>query len=65
VLERIILSYATGFELGRVVVTAKAAAQDELSRARAKRRVQAALDLVAPGTMVIIEAGAPGVQGSG
>jgi hypothetical protein len=54
VLERIILSYATGFELGRVVVTAKVAAQDELSCARAKCHVQAALDLVTPGTAVVI-----------
>ena len=55
VLERIVLSYAIGFQSGRVVVTAKIAAQDELSRARTKRRVQAALDLVAPGTAVVIE----------
>ena len=55
VLERIVLSYAIGFQSGRVVVTAKISAQDELSRARTKRRVQAALDLVAPGTAVVIE----------
>ncbi len=55
VLERIVLSYAIGFQSGRVVVTAKISAQDELSRARAKRRAQAALDLVAPGTAVVIE----------
>jgi hypothetical protein len=55
VLERTVLSYAIGFQSGRVVVTAKIAAQDELSRARTRRRVQAALDLVAPGTAVVIE----------
>ena len=65
VLERIVVSYAIGFAAGRVVVTARISAQDELSRARAKRRVQAALDLVAPGTTVIIEAGVPVVQGRG
>jgi hypothetical protein len=63
VLERVVVSYTIGFEVGRVVVTARILAQDDLSRARAKRRVQAALDPVAPGVTVIIEAGAPVVQG--
>ncbi len=53
--EEIVLSYGVGFKAGRLVVTARISAQDELSRARAKRRVQAALDLVAPGTAVVIE----------
>jgi hypothetical protein len=64
VLERIVLSYAIGYQSGRVVVTAKISAQDELSRARTKRRVQAALDLVAPGTTVAIVSVQP-VEGWG
>ncbi len=54
VLERIVLSYAIAFQSGRLVITAKIAGRDELSRARVKRRIQAALDLVTPGTAVII-----------
>ncbi len=64
VLERIVLSYAIGYQSGRVVVTAKIAAQDELSRARTKRRVQAALDLVAPEVTVAIVSVQP-VEGWG
>jgi hypothetical protein len=59
VLERIVLSYAITFKSGRLVITAKIAGQDELSRARVKRRVQAALDLVAPGTTVLIQSEQP------
>jgi hypothetical protein len=65
VLERIVLSYAIGFEAGRVVVTAKISAQDELSRARAKRRIQAALDLVTLGTAVVIESAQTAIDASG
>ncbi len=62
--EKIVLSYGVVFKAGRLVVTARISAQDELSRARAKRRVQAALDLVAPGTTVAIVSVQP-VEGWG
>jgi len=62
--EEIVLSYGVGFKAGRLVITARISAQDELSRARAKRRVQAALDLVAPGTTVAIVSVQP-VEGWG
>ena len=62
--EEIVLSYGVGFKAGRLVVTARISAQDELSRARAKRRVQAALDLVAPGIAVAIVSVQP-VEGWG
>jgi hypothetical protein len=63
VLEQVVLSYAIGYTAGRLVVTARISAQDELARARVKRRVQSALDLVAPGTTVIVESEPPVVQG--
>ena len=65
VLERIVLSYAIGSDAGRVVVSAKISAQDEFSRARAKRRIQAALDLVTLGTAVVIESAPPVVLAKG
>jgi hypothetical protein len=59
VLERTVLSYAISFRSGRLVITAKIAGHDELSGARVKRRIQAALDLVAPGTTVLIQSERP------
>jgi hypothetical protein len=61
VLDRIVLSYSVGLQAGRFVVTARISAQDELARARAKRRVQAALNLVSEGVAVVIESAPPSV----
>ena len=63
--EEIVLSYGVGFKAGRLVVTARISAQDELSRARAKRRVQAALDLVTLGTAVVIESAQTAIDANG
>lgn len=59
VLERVVLGYSFDLRLGRLVVNAWIAAQDELARARAKRRVQAALDLVSKGVVVVVESAPP------
>ena len=63
VLERIVVSYAVAFERRRLVITVRIEAQDDLSAARAKRRVQEAIDPVSPGATVVIKVGPPGVMG--